>query len=117
MNPSLTRASKEAFAWLAFSLFVLLLVSASESCTPFGKSVARSVLDISQSVCIVANSDKPDSEVKAICGVLDALDEPMRELLKSSRERVAQERERVAFSKDVECHFRGLDDVKKDGGR
>ena len=116
MNPRLTRASKEAFAWLVFSFFALLLVSLGDSCTPFGKAVARTVLDVSQSVCIVANSDKPDAEVKTICHVLDALDEPMRELLKSSRERVAQERERVAFSKDVECHFRGLQDLK-DGGK
>ena len=116
MNPRLTRASKEAFAWLVFSFFALLLVGASESCIPL-KRAANVALDISQAVCVVANSDRPDAEVKTICHVLDALDEPMRELLKSSRERVAQERERVAFSKDVECHFRGLDDLKKDGGK
>lgn len=117
MNPQLTRASREAFAWLVLSFFVLLLVSGSQSCTPFGKSVARTALDIANAVCITQNSDKSDAEVKAICGIVDAFDEPMRELLKASREKVALERERVAFSKDVECHFRGLDDLKKDGGR
>ena len=115
MNPRLTRASKEAFAWLLFSLFALLLVNASQSCVPF-KTVARGALDIANAVCITRESWRSDAEVKSICGIVDALDEPMRELLKSSRERVAQERERVAFSKDVECHFRGLQDLK-DGGR
>lgn len=112
MNPRLTRASKEAFAWLLFSLFALLLVNASQSCVPF-KTVARGVLDVATATCLVANSDRSDADVARICGIVDALDEPMRELLKSSRERVAQERDRVAFSKDVECHFGGL----RDGGR
>lgn len=113
MNPRLTRASREALAWLFFSVACLGVVAITDSCVPF-KTVARSVLDVATATCIVANSDKPDSEVKAICGIVDALDEPMRELLKSSRDRVAQERDRVAFSKDIECHFGGLRGV--DGG-
>lgn len=116
MNPRLTRAAKEAFGWVAVSVFCLALVTITDSCVPF-KRAANVALDLGQTLCIVANSDRADEDVRKVCNIVDALDEPMRELLKSSRERVAQERERVAFSKDVECHFRGLDDVKKDGGK
>ncbi len=119
-NPHLTRATREAFAWLLFSFFALLLVSASQSCTPFGKAFARGVLDVANATCIVANADRSDAEVRSICGIVDALDEPMRELLKASREKVAAERaaerDQVAFSKNVECHFRELGGFK-DGGR
>jgi hypothetical protein len=115
MNPRLTRAAKTAFGWVALSVVSLGIVAITDSCVPF-KTVARGVLDVATATCLVANSDKSDDQIRQICGIVDALDEPMRELLKSSRERVAQERERVAFSKDVECHFRGLQDLK-DGGR
>lgn len=105
--------------WAAFLLFVFALLAAADACQPF-KTFARTALDISQSVCIVANADKSDAEVKAICNVLDALDDPMRELLKTSREQAAIARDRAAFSADVKCHFEKLQGdagAFKDGGR
>lgn len=93
---------------LLFVCAVASFVGAQEACTPFGRSVARTAIDVVAATCIVANSDKSDAEVKQICGIVDALDDPMKELLKSSREQVAIARDRAAFSADVRCHFEKL---------
>jgi hypothetical protein len=84
-------AVKLAGLWLMFVAFTIALTVTSEACLP-GKQLARTVLDIATTTCIIANSDRPDAEVKAICGIIDALDDPMRELLKSSREKTAAAR-------------------------
>lgn len=105
--------------WAAFLLFVFALLAAADACQPF-KTFARTAIDVVSATCIVANADKPDQEVKAICGIVDALDDPMRELLKTSREQAAIARDRAAFSADVKCHFEKLNPdagTFKDGGR
>ena len=96
----------------AFGIFVTLLTAAADGCTPFGRSLARGAIDVLSATCIVANSGKTDEDIRQICGIVDALDGPMRELLKTSREQTRLARARGEFAGDVRCHFATL----KDGG-
>lgn len=96
---------------LGFFAFVGILSLASNACIPL-KSVAKTVLDLSSTLCIVANADKPDAEVKAICGVIDALDEPMRDLLKTSREQAAVHRSQGEFAGSRVCGLQAADGGK-----
>jgi hypothetical protein len=93
-------------------VIVLCLMVTAYACTPLTKTIARTAIDVAQATCIVANSDKSDAEVKAICGIVDALDGPMRDLLKSSREQVRHAREQGEWSGAVRCHF-----AEKDAGQ
>jgi len=93
---------------LGFFAFIGILTLASNACIPL-KSVAKGALDLGSTLCIVANADKPDAEVKAICGVLDALDGPMRDLLKTSREQAALHRSQGEFAGSRVCGFQAAD--------
>jgi len=93
---------------IAFFAFIGILTLASNACIPL-KSVAKGALDLGSTLCIVANADKPDAEVKAICGVLDALDGPMRDLLKTSREQAALHRSQGEFAGSRVCGFQAAD--------
>lgn len=93
---------------LGFFAFVGILSLASNACIPL-KSVAKTVLDLSSTLCIVANADKPDAEVRTICGIVDALDGPMRDLLKTSREQAALHRSQGEFAGSRVCGFQAAD--------
>ena len=91
------------------SMLGISLILAAEACNPFGKTLARTALDVATATCIVANADRPDAEVKAICGVVDAIDDPMRELLKTSREQTKLARSKAELASAARC--------SPDGGR
>jgi hypothetical protein len=96
--------------WVVGFIVSMLGISlAAEACNPFGKAVARTALDVVTATCIVANADRPDAEVKAICGVVDAIDDPMRELLKTSREQTKLARSKAELASAARC--------SPDGGR
>lgn len=71
-------------------MLILVLSLGSSGCALFTKGGARTVLDIAQSVCIVAHSELPDSDVANACGLAGPFLGPMRELLTSSREASAK---------------------------
>lgn len=93
---------------VGFFAFVGILSLASSACIPL-KSVAKGALDLGSTLCIVANADKPDAEVHTICGIVDALDGPMRDLLKTSREQAALHRSQGEFAGSRVCGFQALD--------
>lgn len=97
---------------IAGYVIVLVGMVAVYACTPLTKSIARTAIDVAQATCIVANSDKSDAEVKTICGIVDALEGPMKDLLKSSREQARHAREQGEWAGAVRCHF-----SEKDGGQ
>ena len=96
---------------IAFFAFVGVLSFASNACIPL-KSVAKGALDLGATLCIVANADRPDAEVKALCGVLDALDGPMHELLRTSREQASLHRSQGEFAGSRVCGFQAADGGK-----
>jgi len=106
---STLRTVSVALSWLAFTAFATGLTVVSEACLP-GKQIARTVLDIATTTCIIANAGRPDAEVKAICGIVDALDDPMRELLKASREQAAAAQAKGEVAGAVKC-------LGQDGGK
>jgi hypothetical protein len=61
-------------------------------CSLFTKENARTVLDLSKSLCILANFASDDAAVQAICGVVDREVGPMKDLLRAERQRVSSER-------------------------
>jgi uncharacterized protein with PhoU and TrkA domain len=71
---------------------------------------ARFAIDIATAACIVANSSRADEDVAKICGIVDALDDPMRELLKASREQVAAAQAKGEVAGAVKC-------LGQDGGK
>lgn len=80
------------------------------SCTPQQRAVARTAIDIGTALCILGHSDSSDQEIKTICGIVDAFDEPTKELLKKSREEKASARQGGARVAAGFCN-------EKDGGK
>lgn len=62
------------------------------ACTPGQRQAARSVVDAATVACLVANATLPDAEVRRVCGIVDALDGPLADILRSSRAQVAEAR-------------------------
>ncbi len=80
-------------------LFATLLVVAAgelaaapmiEGCTPGQREGARTVLDVTKTLCILANQALPDGVVAQVCGVAEPLFGPMREVLSGARAASAQ---------------------------
>lgn len=62
------------------------------ACTPGQRQAARSVVDAATVACLVANATLPDAEVRRVCGIVDALDGPLADILRTSRAQVAEAR-------------------------
>ncbi len=60
------------------------------SCTPGQRADARTVLDITKTLCIIANQALPDTDVAKICGITAPLFDPMRDVLSGARAASAQ---------------------------
>lgn len=60
------------------------------ACTPGQRGTAKSVLDLAQTLCIVAHQALPDTEVAKVCGIADPLFGPMKDVLSGSRTASAQ---------------------------
>lgn len=72
-------------------IFLLVGLSfGSSGCALFTKGNAKSVLDLAQTLCIVAHQTLPDSDVAKVCGLSEPFFDPMRELLSSSRQASAK---------------------------
>ncbi len=69
-----------------------LSVADMAGCTPGQRQGARTAIDALTAACIIANAALPDDRVKQVCGIVDAFDGPMKDLLKASREQVAKAR-------------------------
>lgn len=63
---------------------------ALEACTPGQREDARTVLDITKTLCIVAHQALPESDVAKVCGVAEPLFGPMRDILSGARAASAQ---------------------------
>ena len=63
-----------------------------QSCALFTPQNASRLLDLSKTLCILANFASDDTAVQAICGIVDREVGPMQDLLRAERERVASER-------------------------
>lgn len=74
------------------ALFAALVGPVFAACTPGQRQAARSVVDAATVACLVANAALPDAEVKRVCGIVDALDGPIADILRSSRAQVAEAR-------------------------
>lgn len=55
------------------------------SCTPTQRQDARSAIEVTKAICIVAKQTLSDSDVAAVCGVAEPLFGPMQDLLASAR--------------------------------
>lgn len=74
----------------AFALVLLAAPALSVACTPGQRSVARTALDVAQTLCIVTNQGLAESEVARLCGIAGPLFDPMRQILSASRSASAQ---------------------------
>lgn len=73
-------------------IMLFLLALAPFGCSVFTKENARTVLDVAQVTCIIANASSDDATVAAVCGVADALLPDLRTILGRQREAVARTR-------------------------
>ena len=71
------------------------------SCALFTKENARTVLDISQVLCVVAHAETDDQSVQQICGIADALVPDLRRLLAEQRTAVARAQRAGACGPDA----------------
>lgn len=74
----------EALGVLAF------IVVAAAACTPGQRQVARTVLDIAQTLCIVAHAESDDATVAQVCGITEALLPDMRRIVSEQRAATAR---------------------------
>lgn len=74
---------------LVFAMLGLVLTTTS--CTPGQRAVARTVLGIIETTCIIAHQDLPDEEVAKVCGLAGPFIEPMKDVLAESRRVTARE--------------------------
>lgn len=58
-------------------------------CTPGQRGAANTALDISRTLCLVANQALPDSKVLEICRITDPFIQPAREVLAGVRQETA----------------------------
>ena len=65
-------------------------VLAALACTPGQRQAARTVLDVVQVTCVIANQALGDAKVAEICDIAGPLIDPMRQILTSSRMASAQ---------------------------
>lgn len=85
-------ARASALAFVALLLAAPVLGVASLACTPGQRQAARSVVDAATVACLIANATLPDAEVKRVCGIVDALDGPLKDILAAQRAKVAEAR-------------------------
>lgn len=76
-----------------------------ESCTPWQRQAARSMVDASTIACMLANASLPDDRIRQVCGIVDALDGPLKDLLSAHRERVAAAESRGRLVGAVTCQI------------
>jgi hypothetical protein len=99
------------FSLTLFFVFVFVFVFVF-ACSPSANKTLRSVLDIIQIGCIIANAESDDANIQKACGVAD-------DLLPDLRKIVAQERaasRRYAAEHASACSS-GVDAGAKDEGR
>jgi hypothetical protein len=73
-------------ATVACSVAALLISALSLSqCTPGQREGARTALDITQTLCVIANQVLPDTSIAQICGIAGPLIDPMKDILASAR--------------------------------
>ncbi len=83
---------------MAFGL-VVLLASQTSACALFSPRTLRSVLDITQTACIIAHQELPESDVAKACDVADELIPPMRRVLAESRKASAEAAAKASASR------------------
>lgn len=77
----------------------LAFVVAASACTPGQRQVLRTALDITQTLCIVANAQSDDATVAQVCGITEALLPEMRRLASAQRTAAAQHARNVGACK------------------
>ena len=86
-------------------------VLAALACTPGQRQAARTVLDVVQATCVIANQALDDAKVAEICNIAGPLIDPMRQILASARTASAQA---VASAQVAGCA--PASSTTKDGG-
>lgn len=95
-----------AFFRVTAPLFLLAaFVHAVDGCTPWQRQAARSVVDASTVACLLANAALPDDRIRQVCGIVDALDGPLKDLLSAHRERVARAEAHGNFVGAMRCQI------------
>jgi len=69
---------------------VVLLASQTSACSLFNAKTLRTILDITQTTCIIAHQELPESDVAKICDVTDDLLPPMRRVLAEAKKASAK---------------------------
>lgn len=70
---------------LGFLSLITVVVAIAIACTPAQRQDARSAIEVTKAICIVAQQTMSDSEVALACGVAEPLFGPMQDLLASAR--------------------------------
>lgn len=80
----------------------LSLAAADVACSPSAnKAIARAAVDLAVAECAIANADKPDDEVLAICGVLEDVAPAIKLLLRSHRDQASKMGAHYAGARDA----------------
>jgi len=69
----------------AASSLALAFGLAVAACTPAQRQGARTVLDVAQVLCVIANQALPEGDVARVCGITGPLIGPMRDVLAGAR--------------------------------
>lgn len=81
------------------SLGVALMLAGTLSilgCTPGQRGAANTILDVQQTLCIIAHQAWPDSKVAEVCGITQPFIQPMRDVLSGARKEVASAKAEAA---------------------
>jgi putative intracellular protease/amidase len=65
--------------------FLVFCAAMSYACTPGQRQAAKTVLDLAQTLCIVAHAESDDATVAQVCGITEALLPDMRKLVSEQR--------------------------------
>ncbi len=67
-------------------IIVFTIIASLTACSSlFNKSTAKTVLDVANIACIIANATSSDATIQQACGIVDDLLPSMREVLNSHR--------------------------------
>jgi hypothetical protein len=90
-EPEVAWKERQGRRWgVVIGLVFLGLALFAGSCTPVQREGARTVLSITETLCIIAHQTMPDTDVAKACGIADGFFGPMRDILSSSREASAR---------------------------
>ncbi len=95
--PAAKKPNLKAIGFSGAAVFALSL--ALPGCALFTSQNAKSVLDVVQVACIIANADSADAAIVQVCGIADVLIPDLKQILSAERTALAKAKKEAACKK------------------